>query len=97
VAYDLVALGGALIQQGKSVDALPLIQRALDLRIATKQGDLYISEARFYLAQAQWEIGKDRRGALELARSARPGYVAGGPGVAGELKKLDRWLKGKRG
>ena len=52
---------------------------------------------RFLLAQALWQIGRDRSRALELARTARGDLVAPSPGSdrVPSVEDVDRWLSGK--
>jgi hypothetical protein len=50
--------------------------------------------ARFVLARALWDSGRDRKRARQLAARARADLVSAGH--TAEIAKLDRWLSAHR-
>jgi tetratricopeptide (TPR) repeat protein len=96
LGYDLGALAGVLMKRGKAADAIPVAERALELRTAGKVDPGLITEATYFVGEAMWLAGKDRARAMKLITEARAGYVKAGEGWAEGVKEVDRFLKTKR-
>jgi tetratricopeptide (TPR) repeat protein/predicted Ser/Thr protein kinase len=91
-APALTGIGRIELQRHRPAEALPVLERAVRLY---EKGPLFSSElaqARFALACAQWESGRDRVAARALAGRARAAYAAAGPSRANELADVDAWL-----
>jgi eukaryotic-like serine/threonine-protein kinase len=91
LASALLGLVRVALAQDASQDAVPLAERALSLREKTASPTVAIAEARFLLAVALWDAGRERARARELARTARDEYreVGGDPT---ELAVVEAWL-----
>jgi tetratricopeptide (TPR) repeat protein len=95
LAYGIHALGLIHLDAGDPRKALPLLERALDLRAAA--GDaldpLEVANSRFAVARALRALGRDPARAAELARAAREGFVGAGPAGNDKLAETDAFLK----
>jgi tetratricopeptide (TPR) repeat protein len=85
--------GLSLLSLGRVDEAIPLLERALVLRLAGPPREIELAEVRFALARALWERKRARPRALELARLAREGYsrVPQAPALR-ETERIDAWL-----
>lgn len=92
VATLLSNLGGLLIQKGKPRDAVPMLQRAVDIIDAQDGVQPGKFETHFELARALVLAKGDRARAIAHARTAREGLRAGGPGSAKVLAEVEAWL-----
>jgi tetratricopeptide (TPR) repeat protein len=96
VAYALMGEGASLMAMDRLEEGLPLLERALKLRTQNEVGNYLRAEAQFTLAEALWEAkagaGRDRKRALELARSAKGGFAAEGEGTAEVVKQVEDWI-----
>jgi tetratricopeptide (TPR) repeat protein len=86
-AYGLTGLGEALLALGRSAEAIAPLERSLAVQEATKGDGENLAFARFALAQALWEDGRERTRALALAQEAKDGFGQSAP--AGEVAS---WL-----
>ena len=94
LGITLQAIAEVSIERGEAAAALPLAERAV--RVLARGGEpLHLAGARFVLAKALWETGRDRRGAVALARRARDGFVAEGEAGRLDLAEVDAWLAGR--
>ncbi|HEY0478361.1 MAG TPA: tetratricopeptide repeat protein, partial [Kofleriaceae bacterium] len=88
--FPLVGAARCLIRLGRPAEAIPLLQRALELPV----GDVparRIALARYSLGRALAETGRDVAGGLAMVRAARAGLAAD-KRAADYLHELDRWL-----
>jgi serine/threonine-protein kinase len=90
---SLSGKGLSLLSLGRVDEAVPLLERALELRLAGPPREIELAEVRFALARALWEKKHARPRSLELARLARDGYsrVPQAPAVR-ETERIDAWL-----
>jgi tetratricopeptide (TPR) repeat protein len=88
-ADALRCLGEALILEGRPLDAVPPLERAITIPHRTYPGDL--ARARFALARALAQGGGDGVRATALARQARD-ELAAAPGLKYDLDIVQRWL-----
>ena len=93
-AYPLTALGKTLILEHHLHEARPILERALRIREQSEPNAELVAETRFALAEARWELGQDRTGALTLAAAARDTYRKM-PAEAKHAAEVDAWLAGK--
>jgi eukaryotic-like serine/threonine-protein kinase len=96
VATSLVAIGMIHLERGAPDEAIPVLERALELRIADGLHPDLVAEARHRLAVALWEGGGDRARSLALAEQAADEYRALGPMTVEALRDLDGWLAARR-
>jgi len=90
LCYSLENAGLAQLALHAPTRAAALLERAISLRESAGLPAESMVAARFGLAQALWEVGKERRRALELAGAAREGALTGKDvEVAG---KIAGWL-----
>lgn len=94
LAFALGGQGVVLLDMGRAAEAVPLLERALAVREKRDIDPDLVSEMRFILAQALWQIGERER-ALRLARLARDGYAAND---SEELRKreVEEWLSSRK-
>jgi tetratricopeptide (TPR) repeat protein len=92
LGYPLAGLAGIALDQGRASEALPLAERALQLRERAGAPAEQQAEARALVARALVATGGDRERALELARRAREEY--GKTTTKDEsLAKLEAWMR----
>ncbi len=87
----LLALGAAELDVGDAADALATAERAVAIATDNRVPVDLECAAQFLLAQARWAQGRDRAGAVALARDARA-RLAALPYPTEERPKIDRWL-----
>jgi len=94
LSYPLMALGVALLGEGRPAEATPVLERAVTIRGGKESQASRRGEARFALARALWAAERDRARAGELARTARSEYLAWplAPGGEKEAERIDAWL-----
>jgi len=68
----LSVVGGALLKSGRPQEAVPLLERCVQLSESIPAG---MATARFALAQALMQVGSDRERARSLAVRAREGFL----------------------
>jgi tetratricopeptide (TPR) repeat protein len=89
--YGYLGVGLTELDRKQPARALPPLERAL--AVAEKHTDdrVPIADARFALARAEWEAGRDRGKARERAMAARATY-ASERGQKEQLAAVDEWL-----
>ena len=92
-AYDLVGLGQALLAEHQAASALDPLEKALALRETAHVAPRLLAEAKFALARALWETGRDRTRAAALAEGARSDYAPLGPVFETERRAVAAWLR----
>jgi eukaryotic-like serine/threonine-protein kinase len=94
LAFPLTGLGAALLDLGRPADALPHLERALEIRTSATPAERDLGDTERHLARALWETGGDRKRARALAEAALARFVALGE-IAGEpVRELETWLAG---
>ena len=93
-AYPLTALGKTLNLERRFREATSVLERALRIREKSELNPELVAETRFALAQARWELGQNRPGALVLAETARDAYRKI-PAQAKHAAEVESWLAGK--
>ena len=74
LAYSLENIGQAYLGLRKPQEAVTALERALQIHDKNRHDLGDTAEARFALARALWEGGRDRKRAGALAEQARQGY-----------------------
>jgi serine/threonine protein kinase/tetratricopeptide (TPR) repeat protein len=77
LSYSLINVGQAQLGLKKPGEALPLLERALKLQQKAGLTPKELSEVRFAVARALWDLGKDKPRATGLALAALKGYREG--------------------
>ncbi len=94
IAYPLTSLGSALIRLDRHAEAIPLLQRAVDVRRDGHVDPQLTAHSRFALARALWGAapsqGGDRTRATKLADDVRALYTRDGSDDG--LLELDEWV-----
>ncbi len=95
MSYSQTGLGLALVDLGRVDEAIPLLERALELRTSQAADAPLVAETRFGLARALWSRGAiaDRERARELATAARDGYAGDEARFAPDAAQIDTWLR----
>jgi tetratricopeptide (TPR) repeat protein len=91
MASSETGLGLALLGEGRPLEAIEPLDRALEARADRSTPPELVGQTRFALARAEWAKPGARSHALALARAARADYV----GVAGgdsTVAAIDSWL-----
>jgi tetratricopeptide (TPR) repeat protein len=96
LASPLSFLGLAQLDAGAPAEALATFERALPLRVKARAQPDDLAETRFGLAQALWQLGKDKPRALQLAERARD-LLRKVSHRKKELLKVSLWLKERGG
>ena len=86
-------LGNCLVGLGRSSEALPHLERALELRRTLQGPPRSRAEAASALAEALWTLPRRRAQALELARQALALYRGDGLRSADDAERVQRWLE----
>jgi len=94
LSYPLTALGLAHLGCGDAARALPILQRATEIRDGTEKQAALLGEVHFGLALALAGTGGDLDRARTLALRARNEYLQDGPNpfTTEALRRIDRWL-----
>lgn len=95
--FPLVGMGKALVAIGRAESAMPVLARALRICGSAPESREALAGTRFALAQARWQLGRDRREAHRLAELARADYAELGAGFQRERAEVDEWLRVHRG
>ncbi len=92
-AVALTLAGEAHLGLGDARAALPLLERALELRRRRHASPSSIAQTSFALARALWASGGDRVRARALAEEARKGHAASRRSEAGaERARVEKWI-----
>jgi len=86
-------LGQCLTRLGRSGDALPPLERALEIRRTLRAPARSVAEASLALAEALWNRPLERRHALDLAQQARELYRNEGQTAADEAGAAQAWIE----
>jgi tetratricopeptide (TPR) repeat protein len=98
VAAVLTQIGRVHLATGKVAAAIPPLERAVAIHGTRPGRPAEAADARFALAQALWEASatghanEQRPRAIGLARVARDGYAADGPGSSAARSGVEAWL-----
>jgi tetratricopeptide (TPR) repeat protein len=76
LAFSLENIGQAYLGLHRPQDAIPVLERAIALHEKNEHDAPEMAEARYALARALWDAGKDKKRAAALAELARTGYSA---------------------
>jgi len=91
---ELTALGKTLIAERRAGEAIPILDRALRIRVRSERNLDLVAETQFALARARWDMGTNRALALSLATAALGAYQKV-PGYAKQATEIEAWLAGK--
>jgi len=94
VAYPLTGLGRVRLEEGNPEAAVPLLERAVDIRVTRGGPRIERARSRFLLARALATSVPDRAG--ELAEAALRDLDSIGPGADPERAELRGWLRRHR-
>jgi tetratricopeptide (TPR) repeat protein len=98
LAYPLTSLGIALIGLGRPVQALPHLERALELREAKDPEPRLLGETRFALARALWSVGRSEERAYRLAKRAELDLGGSKESLTEQrASEVGRWLSARGG
>ena len=94
ITYALLALGTSALGLGDIDLALPVLERANQIRNSKEPDPARRAEARFMLGRTLWEQGQDRVRARALAVTAREEYQQSpdNPARTRALEEIDGWL-----
>ncbi len=92
VAAPLTGLSQLYLRLGQPEDARDAGERAVGALAAHDSSSSELATARFTLARALWELGRERTRARHLALQACDGLRAAAPAAARELGEVERWL-----
>ena len=96
VADSLSSLGILALAEQRPTDALPLLERAIELYDASEGVQMFELETHFALARALALTKGDPSRARSEARRAAEGFRAAGEGKAKQLAEVEAFLA-KRG
>ena len=77
-AFPLTGIGACRVRMGQPGQAMAMLERALELRVAGNAEPAELADTQLELAKALWDARGDRRRAVGLAQSALEGYLAAG-------------------
>ncbi len=89
IAYPLTSLGDCAVEAGESKRAIPMLERALNIRQTHQTAPTVTAETEFALAQALRSSAPKR--SRELANKARQALI-GAPEQVEFLGRIDAWL-----
>jgi eukaryotic-like serine/threonine-protein kinase len=94
LSYPLTALGLGYLGDGMAGEALPILERAVEIREGTKNRSSSLGEVHFALARALRQIGREIPRAATLAQRARVEYADDSPSPVTKraLVQIDAWL-----
>jgi eukaryotic-like serine/threonine-protein kinase len=92
-ADTLTRIGTIQILRDKPADAIPVLEKALEMRMAAKAAPSLMSWTRFELAKALWNARRDRTRALTLAQDAAKEAEADAD--ESQLADVTKWLADK--
>lgn len=96
VAYPLTGIGHCRMAQGRIDEALAAFEHALRIAEGAQADPTLIATARYDLAQALWQAGRDRDRAIELATLAHRTWKDE-PRWQREAEDAAAWLASRRG
>jgi tetratricopeptide (TPR) repeat protein len=89
-AEELQGLGEAEIVQGRPANAISPLEESLKIWEKVQRRPSQVADARFALARALWESGRNRPRALSLAEAARVDLAS--PATAARQRVVAGWL-----
>ena len=92
LAYALTGLGIGYLAEGRAVNAVVPLERALKIRTDQDADPIERAETSFALAQALWESGREQGRARRLAEAARESYAKAA--IAKKVLAVESWLHG---
>lgn len=96
VIKNLTTLGKTLVASDRPIEAMQLLERALDLSLTKNSQSTpeEVAALRFLLARVLWDSkpAPEHERARSLAESAAVFYAAAGTDHAREARTIDRWL-----
>lgn len=93
----LLGTGEALVALGRPTEAFPALERALHFVESSDSSAWSLAEARFAMAEALWDTGRDRPRARQLAAAAHAGMADVHNAMAGKLGvEIDAWIAAHR-
>jgi tetratricopeptide (TPR) repeat protein len=94
LSYPLTALGLAHLGDGMAAQAIPILERAVEIRDEKEHKPTYLGEVHFALARALRLAGRDTARARDLALRARTEYSNDSPSPVTEraLAQIEVWL-----
>jgi tetratricopeptide (TPR) repeat protein len=97
LAYPLTGIGKVRVSQGRYAQAIPPLERAVELREQHPADAWERADSRFALAQAMAGAGKPRKRVDAVVDEARDDYEAAGPRGQRGIAALDAWLTDEQG
>ncbi len=97
LARTLVAIGQAQLGLKRPDQAIAPLETALGLHDRAKSPELELQEARFELARALWDTGRDRKRAVGLARQAWTFFEKAEGVEQSQRAEMAAWLKSRTG
>ena len=91
--HVLAHLGRCLLALDRGTEALSAYERSHALLRSHGASSAELARVRFGMAQALFELGKDRDRMLDLARLARDAFAAGGTTTRELYAEVRRWLQ----
>ncbi len=91
--HVLANLGRCLLSLDRSTEALAAFERAHAMLRSHGASSAELARVRFGMAQALFELGRDRDRMLDLARLARDAFAAGGTNTRELYAEVRRWLQ----
>jgi tetratricopeptide (TPR) repeat protein len=91
LGYALVGMGIAHWKEGRPLEAVAPLERALQIREAHEPDPAVVAETRFSLARVLWDVGRERARARHLVEAARA-FFERTPARADQAREVTRWL-----
>jgi tetratricopeptide (TPR) repeat protein len=96
MAQALVGIGQLYLATNAAGAAVAPLQQAVALRENHPGDPVALADARFALAQALWQQGRDRPRAVRLATATQGLYAQAGARGHDRLSAVDQWLERHR-
>jgi len=93
LASALTGQARVWLARGQPARAIPIVERGLGLEV---HDSVTLADARFTLARALWDSGRDRPRARQLAAQARDIYAKLGAGFKKEMGEVEPWIASHR-
>jgi eukaryotic-like serine/threonine-protein kinase len=93
MAPALIGLARIALAQRRPAEAVPLSQRAVEVLATAEAPATELAEARFVLALALSDAGRERARARTLAEQARDAWRNAGPSATTQLAEAEGWLQ----